>query len=55
MARIVFSLLFLIMAVAAWWTGDDTACYSATILLFLCNIESGLDELREEIKNLQQK
>lgn len=55
MARTVFSLLFLIVAVAAWWMGDDTACYSAIILLFLLNIEGELSELRKEIKNLQQK
>lgn len=55
MARTVFSLLFLILAVAAWWAGDDMTCYAAIIMLFLCNIEGELSELREEIKDLQQK
>lgn len=55
MARTVFSLLFLILAVAAWWAGDDAACCFGIVLLFLCDIESELSELREEIKDLQQK
>lgn len=42
MARTVFSLLFLILAVAAWWAGDDMTCYAAIIMLFLCNIEGAL-------------